>query len=96
MNASNVMLSLIEQRLREKITCEMNSLKRHVQSELVGREACIYWNDPLDKEAGPHQIVGQIASAGFDMERNITVTITFEHPKDGTRLSVPRYLCELK
>ena len=93
---SNVMLSLIEQRLKDRISNEMAHIKNHVNQQLCGREAEIFWNDPLDRDSPGQRITGDITSAGFDAEMNITVVVTFNHPKHKTPVSVPRYLSELR
>lgn len=93
---SNVMLSLVEQRLKDRIDKEIAHLKNHVSQQLCGREAEIFWNDPHDRESPPQRITGNITSAGFDSEMNITVVVTFDHPKYETPTSVPRYLSELR
>ena len=93
---SNVMLSLIEQRLKDRISNEMAHLKNQVNQQLCGRDAEIFWNDPHDREAPGQRISGTITSAGFDSEMNITVVVTFDHPTHETPISVPRYLSELR
>ncbi len=93
---SNVMLSLIEQRLNDRITNEIAHLKNHVSQQLCGRDVEIFWNDPLDREAPPQRVAATITSAGFDSEMNITVVVTFDHPTHNTSVSVPRYLSELR
>tara|TARA_A200000159_G_C7309061_1_gene333718 strand:+ start:1183 stop:1455 length:273 start_codon:yes stop_codon:yes gene_type:complete len=90
------MLSLIEQRLKDRVSNEMAHLKNHVNQQLCGREAEIFWNDPLDREAPGQRITGEITSAGFDAEMNITVVIRFDHPDNGMSITVPRYLSELR
>ena len=93
---SNVMLSLIEQRLKDRISNEMAHLKNYVNQQLCGRNAEIFWNDPLDRDSPAQRVTGDITSAGFDSEMNITVVITFDHPTHKSSISVPRYLSELR
>ena len=93
---SNVILSLIEQRLKDRIASDLERTKMAASQELQGRNVDFYWSDPINKDSGPRLIKGVISSAGFDAEMNITVVIRFDHPDNGMSITVPRYLSELR
>lgn len=93
---SNAILALIEQRLKDKIASDMERTKMYVQRELEGRAVSFFWNDPLSKDDRPLKLTGEIATAGFDAKKNITVLIKFQHPTDGSPMTAPRYLSELR
>ena len=93
---SNVLISLLEQQLKDRIASDFEHTRMHVNNQLQGRRVNFFWIDPCDKDSSPKKIEGLISTAGFDAERNITVTISFRHPVDGHTLIVPRYLSELR
>ena len=93
---SNVILSLIEQKLKDRIASDLERMKMAVNHELQGRAVDFYWNDPHNRDRAPQLIKGEISSAGFDAEMNITVIIRFDHPENGSSITVPRYLSELR
>ena len=93
---SNVILSLIEQKLKDRIASDQERTKMAVNHELQGRNVDFYWIDPHEKDSRPQRIKGTISSAGFDAEMNITVIIRFDHPTNGSSITVPRYLSELR
>ena len=93
---SNVILSLIEQKLKDRIASDLERMKMAVNHELQGRAVDFYWNDPHERSAPPQLVKGEISSAGFDAEMNITVVLRFDHPSTGTSITVPRYLSELR
>ena len=93
---SSVILSLVEQKLKDRIASDLERMKMAVNHELQGRAVDFYWNDPHDRNSPPQLVKGEISSAGFDAEMNITVVIRFDHPGNGTSVTVPRYLSELR
>lgn len=93
---TNVILSLVEQKLKDKIASDLQRMKMTVNHELQGRAVDFYWSDPHEKGEPPRLVKGEISSAGFDAEMNITVILRFDHPRNGSSITVPRYLSELR
>ena len=64
---SSVILSLVEQKLKDRIASDLERMKMAVNHELQGRAVDFYWNDPHDRNSPPQLVKGEISSAGFDM-----------------------------
>tara|TARA_B100001094_G_C18132535_1_gene773113 strand:+ start:649 stop:957 length:309 start_codon:yes stop_codon:yes gene_type:complete len=93
---SKVLLSLVDQKYKKKISSSRDQIIRDLRSEVSGYEVNFLWNSRYEKPSKVYHMQGQIVSAGLDAKNEITLVIEFENPETNSSEKVVRYINELK
>lgn len=90
---SKLILSLVEQRYRDKIDYEMRALNSSLRSEVRDNRVKFRWSSPWTKEL--YTIEGTIVDASWNTDNCASLTIGFKCPEDDSDMTVVRKTHEL-